>query len=104
MLFTITAKHMQISDNIKSYAEQKTSKLSRYYNGINRIEVIFERDPGDKFKAEIIARGEHSKLFIATETAEEACLCIDGAVQKLERQLSRQKKKERSPKHKTGTQ
>lgn len=104
MLFTITAKHMQIPDNIKSYAEQKTSKLTRYYNGINQIEVIFEHDPSDKLKVEIMARGEHSKLFIATEIAEDASLCIDGAVQKLERQLRRQKKKERSPKHKTGAQ
>ena len=44
MLFTISGKHIEITEAIKIYAEKKTSKLPRYYNSINQIEVIIAGD------------------------------------------------------------
>ena len=102
MLFTITGKHIDITEAIKSYAEEKTSKLPRYYNIINRIDVIIESGPGDNITVEIIARAEHNKTFVVNETCEDAYKGIDIAVHKLERQLRRKKSKERDNKH-TGT-
>ena len=102
MLFTISGKHIDITEAIREYAEQKTSKLPRYYNNINRIEVIVDAVPGsqtDSISVEIIARAEHSKVFVATEKGNDAYKCIDSAVHKLERQLRRAKTKERNNKH-----
>ncbi|MHC4722131.1 MAG: HPF/RaiA family ribosome-associated protein, partial [Planctomycetota bacterium] len=39
MLFTITGKHVEITQAIKDHAQEKTDKLPRYYNSINQIEV-----------------------------------------------------------------
>lgn len=103
MLFTITGKHIDITEAIRSHAEQKTSKLPRYYSGINQVEVIIDREPGGNLNVEIIARGEHSNVFIAKERGEDAYQCIDVAVHKLERQLRRKKTKERNRKHTSGT-
>jgi len=102
LLFTITGKHIDITEAIRRYAEQKTSKLPRYYSGINQVEVILDGEPEGKIGVEIIARGEHSKVFIATERGEDAYRCIDVAVHKLERQLSKEKGKERNDKKRTG--
>ena len=99
MLFTITGKHIDITEPLKSYAEEKTSKFPHYYNSINRVEVVIEGSPGGKIQVEIIARAEHNKIFIVTETCEDAYKCIDTVVHKLERQLRRQKGKERDNKH-----
>lgn len=99
MLFTITGKHIEITDAIKTYAQEKTSKLPKYYNSINRVEVIVEGGSGGNSTVEIIARAEHSKIFIAAETSKDAYKCIDIAVRKLERQLRRKKTKERNNKH-----
>ena len=104
MLFTITGKHIDITEAIKSHAQQKTSKLPRYYNSINQVDVVIGGKPGDNISVEIIARGEHSKVFVVTETGEDAYKCIDVAVHKLERQLRRKKGKERNYKHITGEQ
>jgi len=104
LLFTITGKHIDITEAIKSHAEQKTSKLPRYYNSINQVEVIIGGKPGGNIDVEIIARGEHSKVFVVTETGEDAYKCIDVAVHKLERQLRRKKGKERNNKHIIGEQ
>lgn len=102
MLFTITGKHVEVTESIKNYAKEKTSKLPRYYNIINQVEVIIDDSPGGNVTVEIIARAEHNKTFVVNETCEDAYKCIDIAVHKLERQLRRQKGKERNNKH-TGT-
>jgi putative sigma-54 modulation protein len=99
LLFTITGKHVEVTEAIKNHAEEKTSKLPRYYNGINQVEVIIDRSQGSSFSVEVIARGEHSNIFVVTETGEDAYQCIDAAVHKLERQLRRKKSKERNKKH-----
>ena len=104
MLFTISGKHIEITEAIRRHAEEKTSKLPRYYNSINQVEVIIDGSKSGNVSVEIIARGEHSKVFIVTETGEDAYRCIDVAVRKLERQLRRKKGKERDNKHMGGAE
>lgn len=99
MLFTITGKHIEITEALKGHAEEKTSKLPKYYDSINQIEVIIDGSDGGKTSVEIIARGEHSQIFVATEAGEDAYSCIDIVVHKLERQLRRKKTKQRDNKH-----
>lgn len=100
MLFTITGKHMTITEALRAYAEEKTSKFPRIYNGINQVEVVVDgNETGTKAAVEIIARGEHSNVFVATESGEDAYQCIDAAVHKIESQLRRKKTKERDDKH-----
>ncbi len=98
MLFTITGKHFDITDEIRDHAQERTEKLPRYFDGINQVEVIIEgngSDPG----VEVIARGEHGNIFVATESGDDTITCIDLAVHKLERQLRRKKEKQRNNKH-----
>jgi len=100
LLFTISGKHIEITEAIRRHAEEKTSKLPKYYNSINQIEVIIDGSQGGNTCVEIIARAKHSKTFVGTETGEDAYRCIDMAVHKLERQLRRTKGRERDDKHK----
>ncbi len=99
LLFTISGKHIDITEAIKNHAEEKTAKLPKYYNSINRIEVVIDGSQGGNVSVEIIASAEHKKIFIVTETGQDAYKCIDIAVHKIERQLKRQKTKERDDKH-----
>ena len=99
MLFTISGKHIDVTEAIKRHAEEKTSKLPRYYDSINRVEVIIDGNKGGSISVEIIASAEHNKIFIGKEKGEDAYKCIDMAVHKLERQLRRKKGKERDNKH-----
>ena len=100
MLFTITGKHIEITEAMKSHAEEKASKLPRYYSSINQVEVVIDGQKGGNVDVEVIARGEHSKVFVAHETGDDAYACIDVAVHKLEGQLRKTKTKERDDKHK----
>ena len=99
MLFTITGKHIDITEAIKTHAEEKASKLPKYYNSINQVEVIIDGNQGGNMSVEVIARAEHSKIFVGSEAGENCYRCIDMAVHKIERQLRRVKSKERDNKH-----
>ncbi len=102
MLFTITGKHIEITEAIRQHAQEKTSKLPRYYNSINQIEVIVDGREGGSMSVEIIARAEHSKVFVGTEKGTDAYQCIDMAVHKLQQQLSKAKSRERDNKNPGG--
>jgi putative sigma-54 modulation protein len=104
LLFTISGKHVEITEAIRRHAEEKASKLPKYYNSINQVEVIIDGNQGGGTRVEIIARAEHSKVFVGTETGEDAYRCIDMAVHKLERQLRKTKSKERDNKHAGGVE
>ena len=99
MLFTITGKHVEITDAIREHAVEKTAKLPRYYNSINNVTVTIDNSAGPKPTVQIIASAEHNKVFIVKETGEDTYACIDVAARKLERQLKKQKEKERNNKH-----
>ena len=104
MLFTISGKHIEITEAIRRHAQEKTSKLPKYYNSINQIEVVIDGSQGSNASVEIIARAEHSKIFVGTETGTDAYRCIDMAVHKLERQLRRVKSRERDNKHSSSSE
>ena len=99
MLFTITGKHVEITDAIREHAVEKTSKLPRYYSSINNVAVTIDNSAGGKPTVQIIASAEHNKVFIVKETGEDTYACLDVAARKLERQLKKQKEKERDNKH-----
>ena len=104
MLITISGKHIEITESIKKHAEDKASKLPKYYDSINQVEVIIDGSQGGGMSVEIIARAEHSGTFVGTETGEDVYRCIDMAIHKLERQLRRAKSKERDNKYTGGSE
>jgi putative sigma-54 modulation protein len=104
LLITISGKHIEITESIKKHVEEKASKLPKYYDSINQIEVIIDGSQGGSTSVEVIARAEHSGTFVGTETGEDAYRCIDMAIHKLERQLRRAKSKERDNKYTGGSE
>ena len=101
MLVTISSRHMDVTEALKAYAEQKANKLQKYYDLIQEIEVIFDNGK-DSTRVEMIVNAEHKNMFIAHHDEGDAYRSIDGCVEKLERQLSDHKKKVRNRKHPTG--
>jgi putative sigma-54 modulation protein len=99
LIFTITGKHIEITDALKEHAENKTAKLPKYYNRIDKIEMVIDGSDGGKKKVEIIVKGGHKNLFVVRESGDEVYSCIDIAVHKLEMQLHKKKSKERDNKY-----
>jgi putative sigma-54 modulation protein len=98
VITTVSSRHMDVTPPLKTYAEQKSDKLHKYYDRIQEIEVILDSHK-DGVRVEMIVNAEHKKQFIAHHDDGDAYACIDSCVDKLERQLSDHKKKVRNRKH-----
>ena len=98
MLVTITGKHIEITEAIRSHAEEKVAKLPRYYDSVSQIEVVIDGNEGGKQLVEIIVHAEHNELLVAKELGTDTYTCIDTAVHKMERQLRKAKEKQRGHK------
>ena len=102
MNVVVSSRHMDVTPALKSFAEQKVSKLTKYYDRIQEIEVVLDanKDNGkDHTSVEVIVNAEHKNMFVAHHNDGDAYACIDACVNKLERQLSDHKKKVRNRKH-----
>ena len=89
---------MDLTPPLKTYAETKANKLTKYYDRIQEIEIVFDAGK-DEMLVEMIVNAEHKNMFIAKHTDGDAYACVDGCIDKLERQLSEHKKKYRNRKH-----
>ena len=98
MIVTVASRHMDVSPALKQYAEQKAGKLTKYFDRIQEIEVVFDAGK-DSTRVEMIVNAEHKNMFIAHHDLGDAYACIDGCVEKLERQLTEHKDKIRNRKH-----
>ena len=97
----ISSRHMDVSAPLKTYAEQKAGKLTKYFDRIQEIEIIFDAGK-DTMQVEFIVNAEHKNMFIARHGGNDAYACIDGCIDKLERQLTDHKEKIRNRKHPNG--
>ena len=106
MVITVSTRHMDVTPAMKTYAEQKAAKLTKYFDRIQEIEVVFdaghEKTSKDKAHVEMIVNADHNDRFVAHHDEGDAYACVDACVDKLERQLSEHKKKFRNRKHDVG--
>lgn len=98
MIVTISARHMDVTPSLRDYAQQKATKLQKYYDRLQEIEVVFDAGK-DNVKVEMIVNAEHKGMFVANHGEGGAYLCVDACVHKLERQLSDHKELFRNRKH-----
>ncbi len=101
MIVLVSSRHMEGSAPMKEYAQAKASKLTKYYDRIQEIEVVFDPSVAAKPKVsvEMIVHAEHRNMFVVHHSGADAYACVDGCCHKLERQLSEHKKKIRNRKH-----
>ncbi|WP_022836779.1 ribosome hibernation-promoting factor, HPF/YfiA family [Salisaeta longa] len=97
MKVQITARHVDLTDSLRTHVEQRTQKLERYYDGIVDAHVILGKDnsPAEEKTAEINIDVYQKRLSAADKasTHEAAVkLCVDH----LRRQLERYKAQLRS--------
>jgi putative sigma-54 modulation protein len=99
MLFTITGKHIEITEAIRDHAKEKADKLPRFFNQISHVDVIMDATQGKMTEVEVIVRAEHFADVVASESGPDAYTCLDEAMHKMERQLKKIKEKQRDNKH-----
>ncbi len=100
MEIVVTGRHMEITSAIRDYAQEKVSKLPRYFDRIQSIEVVAQKTDR-QHEMEIIVHADKTDPFVCKTSGSDLYACIDEAVDKLERRLTDHKGKLRNRKHNT---
>ena len=89
MKFVISGKKITVTDNLREYAENKISKLDKYFRDEAEANVVFSLERG-RVKAEVTVKS--GDLYYRTsETTSDKFASIDGAVAGIERQIHKYK-------------
>ncbi|MDB5875791.1 MAG: sigma 54 modulation protein / ribosomal protein [Ramlibacter sp.] len=94
---SVSSRHIELTDALRSAAEEKIGRLSRFLEGMDRAEVHFveEKNPRiadkkDVCEVTMAGHGHHVRVKVA---ASDPFSAIDLAVAKLEHQLHKLKTK-----------
>lgn len=93
MDITVSGRHLDLTDPIRNYAQEKAGKVNRYFDRVAKVEVVLGRNDPLKYDVEMIAHVDGHDHFIAHGQHEDVYAAVDDAEAKLERQLVDHKKK-----------
>lgn len=92
MQVTTTFRHMEQSDALKAYAEEKLERVTKYIDGPINAQVYFSVEKKIRHIVEIVinSKGISTK---ASEATHDMYAAIDAVIDKIERQVVRYKEK-----------
>ena len=96
MEMIVKGRHMEVTDALRAYAEEKIGRISKYFDKIIKIEIAFidEKNPSiEKSKTIEVTVFPKGPILRAKESSTDMYASIDMVVDKLERQIKRYKNK-----------
>lgn len=91
MNIIITGRHLELTDNLKGYAEEKIKKFKKYINNITEVAITLSVEKY-RHKAEVLLK-VNGVMIQAESITGEMYSSIDDVVEKLERQVKKYKEK-----------
>ena len=89
MTFTFTGKKMDVTDEMRAYAEKKIGKIDRLFRTDSDASVTFSSGRG-RYTAEVTIRN-NGMIYRVSEVTSDMYASIDSAVAAIERQVRRNK-------------
>ena len=87
-----TDRHAQHPPSVREYALEKAGRLTRYFDGVNHIQIVLDREH-DQHTTEIIVSATPNLRFVGHATARTITEAIDAVIDKLERQVVKAKER-----------
>ena len=89
MKFTISAKQMEVADDLRKYTEKKVGKIDRLFRSESDAFVTFSRERG-RYTAEVTLKN-NGMIYRVKETTSDPFASIDSACASIERQIRKNK-------------
>jgi len=89
MKFTFMEKKLQVSDELKTYAERKIGKMDRFFKNETEAFVTFSMERG-RYKAEVTL-SNNGMFYRVSEVTGDMFASIDSACAMIERQIRKNK-------------
>ena len=90
MKISMTARHFELSDALRTHVESRLAGLSRYNQRMSRVEVTLAEEKREK-RVEARAAVDGDVNIHAEATAEDFRVAVDRVSDKLARQLKRRR-------------
>lgn len=89
---SVTFRHTQPTEALKHYAEQKIHRVGKYFSHPLDAHVILAVDSKERQVAEVELH-THGTMILGKEQHQDLYAAIDLAIDKIERQIKKQKEK-----------
>ena len=89
MKFTISAKQMEVADDLRKYTEKKVGKIDRLFRSESEAFVTFSRERG-RFTAEVTLKN-NGMFYRVSDTTSDIFASVDSACASIERQIRKNK-------------
>lgn len=97
MRIEVTGKHLETTEAIRAYAEEKCAKLPRFFDGVMEIKALLSQKERGQFEAELVVDAVKHDSFVARASGDSLYACIDAACDKMARQLNEFKHRLKNP-------
>ena len=97
MQLNLTGHHVEITDSMRNYVEEKLARLTRHFDHVTNVHVILSIEKLEQ-KAEATLHLAGNDIF-AEAVNEDMYAAIDSLVDKLDRQVIKHKEKLKSHRH-----
>lgn len=92
MELLVTFRHLEPNDSLRSYAEEKVSRIEKYISSITEVHVILTHQKRS-YVAEVIVHVNRAKITAKEATEDNMYASVDLVMDKIERQVKRYKDK-----------
>lgn len=95
MRINVIGRHLEVTDPIRQHAESKATKLDKFEDIVQQIEIKFwkENSAQESFSVEVVVDVINHADFIAKAEGHDLYLVIDDAIAKVGRQLNDHREK-----------
>ena len=98
MQLNLTGHHVEITDSLRNYVEEKLERVERHFDKVTNTHVILSVE-NVRHKAEATVHMSGNNIF-AESTEDDMYKAIDSLVDKLDRQVKKHKEKITNHHHK----
>src|SRR6185295_13986239 len=96
MQLSVTFRHMDATDALKAYAQEKVERIRKYFPDPIKAHVVLSCDRGYNHVADVVITLHNGIVIKGEESTEDMYSSIDLVMAKIERQVRRYKEKIKS--------
>ena len=98
----ISGHHIELTDAIRHYVEEKLTRLTRHFEWVDHVEAMLKIEGSQQY-AEFVTHVRRAPHIVVHATGKDMYAAVDMAADKLERRLRRQKEKRLEKRQRTKT-
>jgi len=90
---TVTGRHLEVSDGVRSHIDRGTERLLKHFEGIRKVAFTLSEEGGGTVKAEMVVHAVRGVNLAAEAVDATAHAAVDAVVDRMDRQVRKLKER-----------